>query len=347
MQNQPWIGQLGILKLGILLGIGAAGMGLWILQAGGWANWKLRHSALAQHFTNQQQELNDLRSAGIDPNQTTRVSLNQILNGGPPKDGIPSIDQPRFDRAATTPFAPEETVIGLVINGEAVAYPYGIMNWHEIVNDRIGGQNITVSYCPLCDTTVAFQRGDSSFGVSGKLYQSCLVLYDRSDDSLYAQPWGQGIVGPAVNQVLERIPTTKTTLGQWLAQHPNSKILSTETGHQRRYLDGYPYGSYHTDDQLLFPVRGQNQLSRHPKDIVSYTWEPDGGSPRDRFSGYHVQFPHDEIKAAGEKQVEFGDRTIRARWQPDFDTVVIEELDGTPLPSSTAYAFVYAAFFAN
>jgi len=247
----------------------------------------------------------------------------------------------------TTPFSPDETVIGIVINGEAVAYPYGIMNWHEIVNDRINNQNITISYCPLCDTTVAFNRGNTTFGVSGKLYQSCLVMYDRSDDSLYAQPWGQGIIGPAVNQMLDRIPTTKTTLGNWLAQHPTSKILSTDTGHDRRYLDGYPYGTYDTDDRLIFPVRGQSQLAHHPKEIIGYWWEPDDKSPRDQFSGESLQVIHDEIQAAGEKTLEIGDRTIRARWDQPLETVIIEELDGTQLPSSTAYAFVYPAFFSQ
>lgn len=337
--------QQRISKLAILLSLTTAGMGLSILQSGGWENWKLRHFALAQHFTDQNQELNDLRNAGISPEQTTRVSLNQILNGGPPKDGIPSIDQPKFDSPQTTPFSPDETVIGIVINGEAVAYPYGIMNWHEIVNDRIGNQNITVSYCPLCDTTVAFNRGNTTFGVSGKLYQSCLVMYDRSDDSLYAQPWGQAIIGPAVNQMVDRIPTVKTTLRNWLAQHPNSKILSTDTGHQRRYLDGYPYGTYDKDDRLIFPVRGQSQLAHHPKEIVSYWWEPDSENPRDQFSGESLQVVHAEIQAAGEKTMDIGERTIRARWDQALETVILEELDGTQLPSSTAYAFVYPAFF--
>ncbi len=88
-------------------------------------------------------------------------------------------------------------------------------------------------------------------GVSGKLYQSCLVMY--------AQPWAEGIVGPAVNQTLERLPAVKTTLGEWLAQHPDSQILSTQTGHQRNY-QGYPYGTYYTDGNIIFPVRGSIAL---------------------------------------------------------------------------------------
>ncbi len=315
-----------------------------IVQAGGWDNFKLRYFSLTQHFSDQNKELNDLRRKGIDVEATARVSLEEILNGGPPKDGIPSIDNPKFDTAATSPYDPSETVIGVEINGEAVAYPFGIMNWHEIVNDRVGGQNISVTYCPLCDTIVAFDRGDSSFGVSGKLFRSCLVMYDRADDTLYAQPWGIGVVGPAVNQMVDRIPTTKTTLGAWLQKHPNSKILSTDTGHEREY-QGYPYGTYYTDAKIIFPVPNQKALKNHPKEIVTYAWDEDAGTPTNRFSGPSQQFVHAELKQEGERVVKLGDRQVRARWDKALETVVVEEMDGTTLPTSTAFAFVYSAFF--
>ncbi|ESA35518.1 alkylhydroperoxidase like family [Leptolyngbya sp. Heron Island J] len=156
------------------------------------------HDVLTQVFHDQSRELGDLRKQDINPDEFTRIELEQLLNGGPPKDGIPSIDVPEFDMAETTPFVPDDIVVGMVVNDEAKAYPYNILNWHEIVNDEIGGVNVAVSYCPLCDTIVAFDRGETTFGVSGKLYQSCLVMYDRADDTLYAQPWGAGSVGPNV-----------------------------------------------------------------------------------------------------------------------------------------------------
>ncbi|MBX2864457.1 MAG: DUF3179 domain-containing protein, partial [Leptolyngbyaceae cyanobacterium MAG.088] len=187
-----------------------------IVQAGGWANLKLQTYALTQVFHDQSRELGDLQKQTINPEQFTRIELEQLLNGGPPKDGIPSIDAPEFDTAETTPFAPDDIVVGMVVNGEAKAYPYNILNWHEIVNDEIGGVNVSVTYCPLCDTIVAFDRGETTFGVSGKLYQSCLVMYDRADDTLYAQPWGTGVVGPNVNKQVDMLPAMKTTLGQWL-----------------------------------------------------------------------------------------------------------------------------------
>ncbi|MEM9267241.1 MAG: DUF3179 domain-containing protein [Cyanobacteria bacterium P01_F01_bin.13] len=315
-----------------------------LVQAGGWANLKLQAYALTQVFHDQSRELSDLQKQNIDPEVYTRIELEQLFNGGPPKDGIPSIDAPEFDTAETTPFASDDIIVGMVINGEAKAYPYNVLNWHEIVNDEIGGVNVTVSYCPLCDTIVAFDRGNTTFGVSGKLYQSCLVMYERADDTLYSQPWGTGIVGPNVNKQVDMLPAVKTTLGHWLAQYPDSQILSTRTGHTRNY-DGYPYGTYYTDERIVFDVRNQDQLELHPKTIVSYVWEPDGKTPHNQFSGDSLQFVHDEVQQQGSQEAELSGRTVRARWDEQMETVVVEELDGTVIPSSTAFAFVYPAFY--
>jgi len=301
----------------------------------------VRSTAYAQTSTH---PLDDLRNRGVIPEETTRIALDELLAGGPPKDGIPSIDAPEFDTADTTPFQPDDQVIGLVVNGEARAYPLNVLNWHEIVNDTVGGKAVTVSYCPLCDTIAAFDRGNTTFGVSGLLYQSCLVMYDRADDSLYAQPWAQGIVGPQVNQTLEVMPAVKTTLGQWLAQHPDSPILSTRTGHRRDYQIN-PYGSYDVDDQLFFPVRNQAQRELHPKAATSYVWQPDSQTPHNQFSGDSHLFVHDDIRRLGAQTVEFAGQTVRARWDDTLSTVVVEAEDGTVIPSTTAFAFVYPAFF--
>lgn len=311
-------------------------------------DFKLRYFALTKFFNDQTQELADIRKQNLNPAKNSRIELSELLNGGPPKDGIPSIDNPVFDNAQTTPFQQDELVIGVVVNGEAKAYPLGIMNWHEIVNDTVGGTNLTISYCPLCDTIVGFKRGNTTFGVSGKLYQSCLIMYDRTDDTLYSQPWALGVVGKNVNLSLTRIPTVKTTLGDWLKKYPDSKILATKTGYNRDYFR-YPYGTYTTNEDLIFPVRHQEQLQLHPKAIVSYVWEVDQKTPHNHFSGVSQQFPHEELKQVGEKIVSFGTakaaRQIKARWDHQLNTVIVEELDGTIIPSSTAFAFVYPSFF--
>ena len=315
-----------------------------IVHAGGWDNFKLRYGFVSQIIRDQDQELDDLRKQSVNPEDNTRIDLAELLNGGPPKDGIPSIDEPKFDSVANTPFAEDEVVIGLVIHGEAVAYPLGILNWHEIVNDTVGGTNVSVTYCPLCDTAIVFDRGDTTFGVSGKLYQSCLVMYSRADDSLYAQPWGMGIIGTQMNQSLNRRPAVKTTLGAWIAKHPKTKVLSTETGYSRDYFR-YPYGNYLTDDSIVFPVRNQVSRSLHPKAGVTYIWEADSATPFNQFSGASHQFVDTDVQASGEQQVTFNGRQIKAYWDADLATVVVAEVDGKSIASSPAFAFVYPAFF--
>ena len=314
-----------------------------IVQAGGWANFKLRYYYLTSYL-HHHKDSDNWRKQNLDLEKSSRIDLNELLNGGPPKDGIPSIDRPQFDNRTTTPFSPTNLVIGVVVNGEAKAYPLGIMNWHEIVNDRVAGLNITVTYCPLCDTIVAFERKNTTYGVSGKLYQSCLVMYDRSDDTLYSQPWAMGVVGKKVNHHLTRIPAVKTTLAAWLKQYPDSKILATNTGYNRDY-QSYPYGTYYTNERIIFPVRNQAKVNLHPKDIVSYIWQPDEQITFNKFSGVSHQFVHDEIKKMGEKTVEFNGEKVRAYWQKNLETVIIQNSQGELIPSSTAFAFVYPAYF--
>ncbi len=317
-----------------------------VLKSRGWDNFKLQYFHLTKYLNEQGKELGDIQAQNINLEQNSRINLDELLNGGPPKDGIPSIDNPQFNDSLNTPFNEKELVIGVVINGEAKAYPFGIMNWHEIVNDTVGGTNITISYCPLCDTIVAFERGNTTYGVSGKLYQSCLVMYNRSDDTLYSQPWALGIVGKNVNVSLKRIPAVKTTLGNWLKKYPQSKILATETGSNRDYFR-YPYGSYYTDKRLIFPVRNQEQLTTHPKAIISYVWQADNNTPNNNFSGVSQQFNRRELEKIDSKIVDLGDQQIIARWQDELETVIVEELDGKIIPSSTAFAFVYPSFFGN
>lgn len=305
---------------------------------------KLRLYPLTRFLRDQGRELGDLRARGVDVRAQSRIDLAELRDGGPPKDGIPSIDAPRFDAAGATPFGPEEEVIGLVVGGEAKAYPLGILNWHEIVNDTVGGVPVSVTYCPLCDTAIVFERGQTRFGVSGKLYQSCLVMYDRADDTLYAQPWGVGIVGEAVNRSLPRVPAVKTTLGAWLRRHPDSQVLAPRTGHARDYFR-YPYGSYRTSARLLFPVRGLERLEQHPKAPLSYIWEAGEGTPRGRFSGASHAFMWEAVRREGEQVVRFNGRTLHARWDEALGTVSVTEEDGTLVASSPAFAFVYPAFF--
>ncbi|MBA3562582.1 MAG: DUF3179 domain-containing protein [Gammaproteobacteria bacterium] len=331
------------LALILLVGFVAATAGAASLEEA-WDNLKLRYFSLTRFLHDQDKELRDLEAQGIDPAEFTRIDLDQLLDGGPPKDGIPSIDEPRFDRADETPFGDDALVLGLVVDGDARAYPYGILNWHEIVNDTVGGVPVTITYCPLCDTGIVFERGDRTFGVSGKLYQSCLVMYARDTETLFAQPWGLGIVGPEVDQSLDRLPVVKTTLGAWRERHAGTRVLSVDTGHRRDYFES-PYGTYDRNRELVFPVRNQDALEVHPKAIVSYVWEPGEERERDSAGGPSAQVVHTELKDRGEQQVRLGERVIRAQWDAKLGTVTFTDEEGRTVPSSTAFAFVYPAFF--
>jgi hypothetical protein len=150
-----------------------------------------------------------------------------------------------------------DLVVGLALNGEARAYPLLILVWHEIVNDKVGGVPIAVTYCPLCFTTQVFNRTISGqavqFGTSGKLYNNNLVMYDRLTGSLWSQALGEGIVGNHAGESLKRIPFDVAYWKDWKQLYPNSMILSTDTGFTRPY-GADPYGDYYTSDQLFFPI---------------------------------------------------------------------------------------------
>jgi hypothetical protein len=194
------------------------------------------------------------------------VPLEQIVSGGPPPDGIPSIDNPKFvnvQEAGKNFLSDSDLVLGFNINGDIRAYPLLILVWHEIVNDKVGGVPVAITYCPLCFTNQVFNRTLNNndgkgivvlqFGTSGKLYNSNLVMYDRTSKSLWSQALGQGIVGKYAGQKLQRIPFDIAYWKDWKQLYPNSKILSKDTGFSRPY-DADPYGDYYTSNQLYFSV---------------------------------------------------------------------------------------------
>ena len=217
------------------------------------------------YFSNTPKLLSGLASGAVgqqsDDGQQIRhiVPLDQIVSGGPPPDGIPSIDNPKFLSVvdASKFLKDSDLVIGLSLNGETKAYPLQILDWHEIVNDKVGGAPVAVTYCPLCFTTQVFNRTISGqavqFGTSGKLYNNNLVMYDRVSGSLWSQALGEGIVGTHAGESLKRIPFDLAYWKDWKQLYPNSMVLSTDTGFTRPYgVD--PYGDYYTSDQLFFPI---------------------------------------------------------------------------------------------
>jgi len=187
------------------------------------------------------------------------LNPDQILSGGPPPDGIPAIDQPRFSRAGTVGWLTgTEPLLSLTVGGETRGYPLQIMTWHEIVNDTVGGVPVAVTYCPLCNSGVAFERRAAarvlSFGTSGRLYADNLVMYDRQTESLWSQLTGQAALGRLTGATLRAIPMGTVAWRDFRAAHPDAWVLTRDTGHDRPYGRN-PYAGY--DDpsgELLFDL---------------------------------------------------------------------------------------------
>ena len=182
----------------------------------------------------------DFESAVVDP--------AEIRDGGPPKDGIPAIDDPRFRRVAEVhDLADAEPVIGLTVSGESRAYPLRILTWHEIVNDVIAGVPVAVTYCPLCNAAVVFDRRlDGTvldFGTTGKLRHSDLVMYDRQSESWWQQYSGEAIVGLYAGRTLEMLPARLESWAEFRARAPDGMVLVPADPDARPYGTN-PYVGY-------------------------------------------------------------------------------------------------------
>jgi len=183
------------------------------------------------------------------------IELEHLVSGGPPPDGIPPIDNPNFQPADTVDWLEaSEPVLALTVGGETRAYPLQVMTWHEIVNDTVGGVPVAVTYCPLCNSGVAFHRRVDGrlldFGTSGKLYADNLVMYDRQTQSLWPQLTGQASVGVLTGTQLTAIPMGVVGWDQFLTAHPDALVLTRVTGHQRDYGRN-PYVGYDDPDGRL------------------------------------------------------------------------------------------------
>jgi len=188
------------------------------------------------------------------------IDLLEILDGGPGKDGIPSIDNPKFVSVTESIEQGEQDEnfgIKIEIGGEVKFYPYSILVWHEIVNDRINNKPILVTFCPLCGSGIVYdpivENDRLKFGVSGKLWQSNLLMYDDKTESLWSQSIGESVVGDLTSKKLKIIDSDLISFKEFREKYPEGKVLSRETGHTRNY-NNYPYGDYDSNDRLYFPV---------------------------------------------------------------------------------------------
>ncbi len=185
------------------------------------------------------------------------IPEDQVVDGGPGRDGIPAIDNPLFVPIDQAVDLPNNLVIGYKSGSEVKAIPHDILDWHEIVNDTLQGEPVVVNYCPLTGSGMLWRSTasdpDPRFGVSGLLFNSNLILFDRQTDSNWSQMRLQAVQGTRRGETPESLPIVETTLATWRQMYPNSFVLSRSTGFSRDY-DNYPYGSFRTDDNLLFNV---------------------------------------------------------------------------------------------
>lgn len=208
---------------------------------------------------------------GYDKDTRKAIDLRDLHQGCPYRDCIPSIDKPKYVTADEADHvADDDLVLALSFKGYNRAWPARILDQHEIVNDIIAGVPMAITWCPLCGSAVGvvreFDGQITEFGVSGLLYNSDLVFYDRKTSTLWDQIEAKGIVGPLTGKELELVPITMTRWSTWKAAHPDTLVLSADTGHKRDYsVDAY--GRYRRSDSLMFPVSNKDDSIR-PKSVV-------------------------------------------------------------------------------
>jgi hypothetical protein len=241
------------------------------------------------------------------------------MSGGPPKDGIPSVDEPKFVAPDAVDYlAPGDPVFGVVADGVAKAYPQKILAHHEIVNDELAGTNVAVTYCPLTGTVQGFERGETTFGVSGQLINNNLVMYDRATETWWPQILATSVPGPWNEdppvRSLREFRLVWTTWRRWRRHEPETRVLSTDTGHARNYgSDPYgsynPRGGYYANGNLLFPaLDGPDRFEK--KTVVMGARTTDGA----------VAFLKESLRDRTLMTGELGDETVLAVYDPTLDT---------------------------
>ena len=278
-------------------------------------------------------------SNGFDLSNAT-LPRDEILHGGPPRDGIPALSNPKLIAAVEAEYLePTDRGVGVTLKDQSRAYPIAILNWHEIVNDEIGGQRFAVTYCPLCGTAVAFDATidgrPTDFGVSGLLYNSDVLLYDRDTESLWSQILSESVSGKRVGQKLTPIPISHTTWRDWLERHPDTMVLSDDTGHSRDYQRD-PYAGYEESRHTYFAVNNEAPDSYHPKEIVAGL----------EVDGVYKAYPFIELDKQGKNQ--FSDNVngtqFNFAWDTENRSITITDTGGREVASIQGFWFAWFAF---
>jgi hypothetical protein len=254
----------------------------------------------------------------------TSIDLESVLSGGPPPDGIPPIDNPDYESVADAAewMIDESPVVAVTVNDETRAYPLAVLTWHEIVNTEIGGDPVTVTFCPLCNSAIVFDRnvdGDIlDFGVSGNLRNSDLIMYDRQTDSWWQQFTGEGIVGSYNGAMLEMLPSQIVGFGQFAAEFPDAEVLSRNTGVGRDYGVN-PYSGYDgIENPFLFDGELDRRLPATSRVLAGIV------------GGEAVAYPFAALNEEVVINDTVGEREIVALWQPGVKSALDDrEIDAS------------------
>jgi len=278
-----------------------------------------------------QENLKAFKEKGYGDDYLDFINSNMVT-GGPPKDGIPSIDNPKYITAgeADTFLDDKDIIYGFDYKGVVKAFPQSILYWHEIVNEEVAGEKLSVSYCPLTGTVIGFKGME--LGVSGKLYNSNLVIYDRKTDSDIPQILEKAVNGPLKGQELENFYIYTTTWKQWKEKYPQTLVLSQETGFSRDYTRN-PYPGYDSLLQVWFPVAAKSDAFPSKKVIHGVT-----------HNGKALAIPKEEFKKKGTATHDLGEERIMIVYDPDLDVIKVFDSQGKQINSYDSYWFAWYAY---
>ena len=273
--------------------------------------------------------------------ENLKIPRTEIKQGGPPKDGIPSIDRPRFLVADKADFlTSDQKILGVIYKGISKAYPISILNWHEVVNDTFNGHPVVITYCPLCGSGAAFDalidHKATTFGVSGLLYNSDVLLYDRQTQSLWSQIKMQAVSGGQSGKPLKLINTERTTWQAWKKDHPESLVLSEQTGFNRDYRRS-PYSSYELSDHIMFPVNNTSSELAN-KDFVI------GVNINDKYKAYPLRILQKQKNTIVDQ---IGGQRITVKYNELGQSASVLDQNGRIIPSIQLYWFAWYAFHPN
>lgn len=278
-----------------------------------------------------------LNNKGFDLSNIT-IPIEFVKDGGPPRDGIPSIDHPEFINISDANFLTDnDRVLGVYYNGISKAYPVRILNFHEIVNDEFDGHPVVVTFCPLCGSGLAFDAmiaGEKrTFGVSGLLYNSDVLLYDRQSETLWSQILSEGIAGKLAGEKMEIIQTFNTSWKNWQNQHSQTKVLSTNTGFSKDYTRD-PYPEYYESEKVWFPVVNTND-AMHPKTKILGL----------EINGIFKAYPFSELnKSKGTIHDVVNGQDLLIHYDKKGKSAYITDTENNTIVSTTLFWFAWAAF---